>query len=243
MTRGREDFHVHTSGFSDDAHSPLADVLAAAVAAELDVVCLAEHVRASTTWLPDYLQAVQEARPQHPGLRILRSVETKILDTTGALDLPPGTEALDAVHLADHQFPLDHPTHPDDVREQLRDGRLSVDDAVTALLDATCAAMGRVAQPVLAHLFSVLPKVGLSEQDVPGAALGELAHVAARTHAVLEVNQKWACPSARTIAAFATAGVPLVASTDAHEAAEVGRWSMLDRLPHNGSPAPDSSGC
>jgi putative hydrolase len=226
---------VHSSGFSDDARSPLDDVLAAAQHAGLRTVCLAEHVRGTTPWLADYRQAVDEARPRFAGLRILRSVETKVLDADGLLDLPPGTDDLDAVHVADHQFPLDGPTHPDEVRRRLADGALTTTQALDALLDATRAALPRVPQPVLAHLFSVLPKVGLDEDQVPDTALRALAATAARHGAIVEVNQKWRCPSARTIAAFAAAGVPLVASTDAHHADEVGRWDLADRLPQLGS--------
>jgi putative hydrolase len=43
----------------------------------------------------------------------------------------------------------------------------------------------------------------------------------------VEVNEKWACPSARTIRALAAAGVPLVASTDSHDCATIGRYHRI----------------
>ena len=41
------------------------------------------------------------------------------------------------------------------------------------------------------------------------------------------MNEKWACPSPRTIRVLAAAGVPLVASTDSHDCATVGRYDRV----------------
>ena len=62
-----------------------------------------------------------------------------------------------------------------------------------------------------------------------------------RAGALVEVNEKWACPSPRTIRALAAAGVPLVASTDSHDCATSGATpgsgSILDeRLPPTAVP-------
>ncbi len=48
-----------------------------------------------------------------------------------------------------------------------------------------------------------------------------------RAGARVEVNEKWACPSPRTIRALASAGVPLVASTDSHDCATIGRYQRV----------------
>jgi putative hydrolase len=44
------------------------------------------------------------------------------------------------------------------------------------------------------------------------------------------VNEKWACPSARTIRAFAAAGTALVASTDSHDCRDVGVYDSVTRI-------------
>jgi putative hydrolase len=72
--------------------------------------------------------------------------------------------------------------------------------------------------------------MGLAESDVPGPALAQLARAASRAGARLEVNEKWACPSGRTIRAFAAAGVPLVPSTDSHDCAGVGQYAKVRDL-------------
>jgi putative hydrolase len=170
-----------------------------------------------------------------PGLRVLAGAEAKILDTAGRLDLPPDTDGLDLVLIADHQFPgPDGPVHPHTVRDALDAGELRPPAAVESLVQATAAALerarDRVARASLAHLFSILPKVGLAESDVPDDLLGYLAGQARRTGAQVEVNEKWACPSARTLTAFAAAGVPIVASTDSHNCADVGVYHRVQQI-------------
>jgi len=66
---------------------------------------------------------------------------------------------------------------------------------------------------MLAHLFSVLPKMGLDEAMVPEALLAELATRIARAGAMVEINERWACPSPRTVDVLARAGVTVVAGS------------------------------
>jgi len=138
-------------------------------------------------------------------------VEAKILDSQGQLDVPAQLPGVDRVLIADHQFPGEAgPVHPREVRAQLAAGQRTPEEVIDGLISATVRALGQVAAAQLAHLFSLLPKMGLAESDVPGPALAKLAQAARRAGARLEVNEKWACPSARVIRVFATAGVPLV---------------------------------
>ena len=83
-----EDFHVHST-FSDDGASTLAENVRAARRRGLRTVCLVDHVRRDTRWLPEFVAAVDQYRGE-PGLRVLAGVEAKILDAAGHLDLPPG---------------------------------------------------------------------------------------------------------------------------------------------------------
>jgi putative hydrolase len=86
---------------------------------------------------------------------------------------------------------------------------------------------GAAPRPLLAHLFSVLPKMGLDEAQVPGQLLGLLADRARQAGAVVEVNEKWGCPSARCLRAFRAAGVQIVASTDSHDCADIGIYVQV----------------
>ncbi|MFB7945896.1 PHP domain-containing protein [Kitasatospora phosalacinea] len=219
------DLHTHTD-FSD-GHNPLAEVVAAAGAAGLGTVVVTDHVRADSGYLPAYTAAVRAVRADAP-LRVVCGVEAKILDTGGRIDLPADLTGVEHVALADHRFPLpDGPAHPEQVRALLATGALTPARARRLLLAATARAVtrlpaGRTAH--LAHLFSVLPKCGLDEADLDPAELAPLARACRARGTAVELNEKWRCPSPRTAAALAAAGVRLAAGSDAHRAAEVGRF-------------------
>jgi putative hydrolase len=230
-----EDHHVHST-FSDDAVSTVAENVGAARRRGLRTLCLADHVRRDSAWVPDFLSAVEALRPA-AGLVLLAGVEAKILDRTGQLDLPENATGVDRVLIADHQFPADlGPVHPARMRQALADRLVTPGEVIECLVDAIAGALLLVAsppmtgKPQLAHLFSILPKVGLAESDVPGQAVSHLARQARAAGARLEVNEKWACPSARTVRAFAEAGVPLVASTDSHDCRDVGVYASVRQI-------------
>ena len=226
------DFHVHST-FSDDAVSSLEENVAAAVAAGLTDIRFCDHVRVDTAWVPDYLDALA-ALPVPDGLLVTRAVETKMLDASGRLDLPPGLHVgpggLDAVVIADHRFPgTDGAWTPDETKRRLADG-LGTADALDLLIGALVGAMNSVDGGQLAHCFSILPKVGLSEDDLTDEQLRAWAGEAARTGTVVEVNEKWGCPGPRAVRAAVEAGARVVASSDSHRAADVGRYERVVRI-------------
>jgi putative hydrolase len=230
-----EDFHVH-SAFSDDATSTVADNVRAAAARGLRTVCLADHVRRDTTWVPEMAAAVQACRGPtgvRDGVRVLAGVEAKILDTRGHLDLPAELDAgVDLVLVADHRVPTAAgPEHPATILRSLKNGTTTAAQVIEDLCRSTANAISPQRcprRPLLAHLFSVLPKVGLSEDAVPGPVLADLAWRIARSGALVEVNEKWSCPSPRTVAALAAVGVPLVAGSDSHHCRDIGRWDSVE---------------
>ena len=235
-----EDYHVHST-FSDGA-STVQENLRAAERRGLRVLCLTDHVRRDTTWVADFVAAVEPLRGRS-SVQILTGVETKILNQDGELDLPAGLDGIELILIADHQFPgPGGPVLPAEMAVSIGRGTVSGAEVSTGLVDATAAALITAAAPggpgpagpggrrtLIAHLFSVLPKMGLSESAVPDRDLGRLAERARDTGAMLEVNEKWACPSARTVSAFASAGVPVVASTDSHHSSHVGVYATVRR--------------
>jgi putative hydrolase len=224
-----EDYHVHST-FSDDAVSSLAENVAAARERGLRTLCLSDHVRRGTAWVPEFLAAVDALRPV-PGLSVLAGVEAKILNLAGELDLPAGAGQADLILIADHQFPGDPgPVHPREIRAAVDGGEITVEEAIDCLVEATANALKVAGRPQLAHLFSILPKIGIDESRVPDQAIRHLARQARIAGALVEINEKWACPSARTAAAFAAAGVRLVASTDSHDCADIGVYSTVRRI-------------
>ncbi|GEL94102.1 PHP domain-containing protein [Cellulomonas composti] len=226
------DHHVHST-FSDDAVSTPRENLEAARRAGLRVVRMVDHVRTTTTYVPELVAAVR-ALPGVDGLTVLTGVEAKILDATGRIDAPADvlaalgtTTGVDRVLLADHQLPgPDGPWSPRETAARLAGG-LRPADVIELLVTGTIAAMRRAGRAQLAHPFSILPKIGLGEDDVPDDLLDELAATALATGTPVEVNEKWGCPGPRVVARLDAAGVGLVASTDAHVAADVGVYRRL----------------
>ena len=221
-----EDFHVHST-FSDGASS-LAQNVQAARERALRTLCLVDHVRRDTEWLPEFTAAVAPFK-QQPGLRVLAGVEAKILDPSGRLDLPSGLDGIDLVLVADHQFPADGgPVHPAQVRAAIGRGEITGAEAIEQLCEATANALDAADRRcVLAHLFSVLPKMGLDEAMVPEPLLADLAGRVALAGAMVEINEKWACPSPRTVAAMGRAGVCVVAGSDSHHCRDVGVYRSV----------------
>lgn len=221
----RGDHHVHST-FSDDAVSTLSENVEAAAASGLSTVRLVDHVRESTTWVPEYLSAVRALRVPD-GLVVLTGVEAKILDSSGSLDIPALPDGIDRILIADHQYPgVDGPLGPSLVRERIAAG-WAVDDVLDQLVNALIATMHRYPGNQLAHCFSLLPKIGLSEQDLGAERTQAWARAAVETGTRVEVNEKWACPGPEVLSALRRAGGELVASTDSHEAADVGRYSRV----------------
>ncbi len=226
------DHHVHST-FSDDAVSTPAQNLAAAQRGRLRVIRMVDHVRVSTTYVPEFLSVVR-ALPRLEDLTVLTGVEAKILDASGAVDAPPEVLAAlgsphgpDRVLLADHQVPgPDGPWSPRATRQRMEAGLASA-DVVEMLVTATIRAMRAVGRAQLAHPFSILPKIGLHEDDVPDQLLDALAAEAVATGTPVEVNEKWHCPGDRVIERWRSAGVELVASTDAHQSDDVGVYDWV----------------
>jgi putative hydrolase len=219
----RQDRHVH-SRFSD-GEGTLAQNIAAAEALGLQELTCVDHVRVSTDWVPAYVEAVHAARASTK-LKLGCGIEAKLLDTDGALDLPAEYEGIDAIYAADHQVPLaDGPHHPRQVRAEIESGERTAASVIEAIVTSTAAAVRRYPQVVIAHLFSVLPKIGLTEDDVDPELVAQLAAACAETGACIEISERWRCPNAQTLRPFLERGVTVVVSTDSHRSDTIGRYA------------------
>jgi putative hydrolase len=217
------DGHVHST-WSDGADGPTTN-LAAAVAAGLQGVVMVDHVRASTTWLPSMVREVDGLRAG-AAIDVRIGVEVKVLDVRGALDLPDRLDGVEVILVADHRFPgPSGPVDPADMARWLRAGAVRPRQVVEELVGALAASLGHGSIPmVLAHPFSLLPKLGLAGSDLPDEAVRRLAARCRETGTAVEVNEKWRCPDARMLGVFRAEGVRIVAGSDAHRAGDVGRW-------------------
>lgn len=241
MIQTRQDMHVHST-FSDGANTIEENVAEAERLGLLELTCV-DHVRADTAWVADYAAAVRQVNASTP-VTLRCAVEAKLMDTTGNLDLPADLTGVDAIYAADHQVPLtDGPHTPGEVKTLILEGAISPAQVIGALATATANALRRYESPVvIAHLFSILPKLGLNENDVPAELLEQMATIAAQTDAQIEISERWSCPSARTLRPFLDRSVPILLSTDSHRCETIGRYTYctktLTELAVAQSPAP-----
>jgi putative hydrolase len=219
----RQDMHVHST-FSDGRDTIEDNVAEAERLGLLELTCV-DHVRAGTDWVADYVAAVRRVNRETPVL-LQCAIEAKLMDTSGALDLPPDIDGVDAIYAADHQVPLaDGPHTPNEVKGLMAEGTLTADDVVAAIVTSTAGAVRRHSSVVIAHLFSVLPKLGLTEDEVAPAHLEDLAEAALQSNARIEISERWSCPNTRTLRPFLRRGVPVLLSTDSHRSDTIGRYS------------------
>jgi len=221
-----EDRHVHST-FSDGADTLECNLAAARLAGLHRLGCV-DHVRRDSDYVGRYVQAVRALSSD--GVVLTAGLEAKILDADGALDMPDTFSLADAVYIADHQMPTrDGPRSPRAIRDELSAGRLLAADAIELIVVATERALRRYAGTplVIAHLFSILPKIGVEEAAVPSAAIARLATAAADVGALIEVSERWRCPSIDTVRVFHRHGVTIVASTDSHRAETIGCYDYV----------------
>lgn len=220
-----EDMHVHST-FSDGAATMEENIARAHELGMRRITCV-DHVRRDTDWLPDYVAAVETLRGQTE-LEIFCGIEAKILTLDGELDMPDDTTGVDRVYIADHQMPgADGPIHPAAAKESLEAGETSTEQVLAELIQATSRAISGEPRGVIAHLFSILPKLGLSEADVPGALIAELAEATRTAGGRVEIDERWRCPGPDTVRHFHARGVPVLASTDSHRLDTLGQFDFV----------------
>ena len=221
----KQDMHVHST-FSDGNNSIEENIEEAESLGLRQLTCV-DHVRVDTDYLPDYVAAIERLRPT-TSVELFCGIEAKLLNTAGDLDLPPELpEGIDRIYAADHQVPLaDGPHHPREVKAAIEDGSMSPEEVIGAIIESTAGACEKHDDLVIAHMFSILPKIGLDEDAVPEEALAGLAATAARTGNRIEISERWSCPNARSLRPFVEAGVEVLMSTDSHKREHIGRYEF-----------------
>lgn len=230
------DMHVYTT-FSDGQNT-IEEVVDEAERIGLTELVFADQVRIDSKWIPDYVAAVSRCREQ-TSVVLHCAVEAKILDIYGHLDLPRKLMGVEAVYAVCHQAPSpDGPMNPRSTRERIEAGELDPQMILGWMVAGTAAALHCHEEVVVAHLFSALPTLGLSEGDVPGELVDSLAMAAAESNARILVDEHWRCPTVRTLRPFLRHGVPVLLGTGSKNRETIGRYDFCASIAHE-MPQPD----
>lgn len=215
--------HVHST-YSDGVNTVEENIKQAEKTGLLRFCCV-DHVRRETDWLARFAENVNRLKSDTK-IELFSGVETKLLNVFGDLDIPENLAGIDFIYVADHQFPMgDSCYHPKEVRQMLQSKEINPDAAIETLCRATINAMRRYPNMVIAHLFSILPKIGLHEEQVPEHLLLEMADTAKQFSVKIEIDERWKCPAFRTISYFKAQNVPIWFSTDSHRKETIGEYS------------------
>lgn len=222
ITQGREDVHVHTE-HCDDASYPVFAVLRDAVRRNLRWVNVTRHVREDTPlddverFVDEVVRTAQTYKTQSD-IVVTTSVETKMVNTAGDVDLPPGAnELVDFLLVADHQMPMKAgAVSPSSVKGFCDKGEMSTDFVVEELFAAYSSVMERYPGNILAHPFSVLPKMGIEIFMVNPLLWKAWAKKAVEAGCAVDVNSKWLSPPREAFPHLIGAGVPLLSGSDVH---------------------------
>jgi putative hydrolase len=225
-----QDMHVYST-FSD-GHNTIEENVAEAERIGLTELVFADHVRADSKWVPAYVAAVGKCREQ-TSIVLHCAVEAKILDIYGCLDLPDKLMGIDAVYAVGHQAPSpDGPMNPRSTRERIEAGELDPQMILRWMVNGTAAALHCHEHVVIGHLFSALSTLGLGEGDVSLELVDSLAIAAAESDARIVVDERWRCPTARTLRPFLRHGVPLLLGTGSQNRETIGRYDYCAGIVH-----------
>jgi putative hydrolase len=227
----RRDAHVHTA-FSA-GHDSISVLVAAAEAAGLTELTLADRVGSDTSWLPAYLATILRAQ-QRTDLVLRRGVEVEAIGVDGWLAFPSDLGQLEVISVGLARLPMSTGLlGPEAVRHQIDGGTLDSAEVIERLVSVLCLAMervGRYAPTTLARPLEFLALAGIPESDVDDAVLVEIVDACRATGTVVELSERHRMPTRRLARVLAEGGVRAAAASDAYAARDVGRWQYVADL-------------
>lgn len=207
----RIDFQMHTRW--TDGRSSVREMIAAAIARDLEAIAITEHVNETSHWYPRFVAQVRAEREREANVAVYFGAEIASADYRGGLKADPARLGAELVVGVVHRLPK-------------QDGsgfwvfeELHPDDAVDLEIKALEGLAGNRSVDVIGHPGGTsFGKFG----PFPVERL-EPVFRAAREHEIaIELNTKYIWDRAGMLALLRRIG-PLVSfASDAHEAGEVG---------------------
>jgi len=198
-----EDYHVH-SNYNDHSALDLTVKNALDRAAEIGLKTLAftEHVRRSSSWVPQYIQEIQNLR-ESSKINVIIGFEAKILPD-GSIDC---LEEYSRTHLTIASF---HNAYSDKKK----------------WMNALIKAIENPHVNIIGHLAPE-PSFELDSREIDFIASRIVRH-----EKIVEINAKYHRPPKDWILAFRNKGVRFHLGSDAHSVSEIGRFEKVSDLIH-----------
>ena len=198
-----EDYHVH-SNYNDHSALDLTVKNALDRAAEIGLKTLAftEHVRRSSSWVPQYIQEIQSLR-ESSKINVIIGFEAKILPD-GSIDC---LEEYSRTHLTIASF---HNAYSDKKK----------------WMNALIKAIENPHVNIIGHLA---PEPSF---ELDGREIDFIASRTALHEKIVEINAKYHRPPKDWILAFRNKGVRFHLGSDAHSVSEIGRFEKVSDLIH-----------
>jgi putative hydrolase len=222
LIRLNEDWHVRTD-FTDGSATARQCVVVAQER-ELSTICLVGHVRRSTGWVREFVEA-NRAAGSATSVEVNCALEADVLDTNGMLDAPSSLSRADFVFLSLSQLPTPRgPMDPEEARQMIAAGRLLPAQAVEWVVRAYSSATQRYDNVVLSRPFSLLDKLGLDERHLHPPFVRWLASELADSDGRVVIDESLRCPDLWVTGSFLAAGVPVHVSTRSCSVQTIGRY-------------------
>jgi putative hydrolase len=204
------DFHMHTN--ITDGTASVLEMAEAAQSARMTQILFSEHIRQTSTYFPEFSALVR--RTSITDVQLFVGVEAKVLDTSGALDMPAGTaEQCDAIIGSVHR-PPGHET------SAATWSRMEVNTARALEFALARAIVLYSPAHILGHpLGMCVTKFRIEPLD----ELYALARLCASEGKAFELNPRYCGDIGTWLDIVSQCGCPVSIGSDAHRVEDVGR--------------------
>ena len=211
----KEDRHIH-SKFSDGLNTP-EELVKAAIGVGYNKICIVDHVRENTIWVPDFVHDIMRLRKKYGDkIEILSGIEAKAINLKGDLDLPKNIEGVDFVYAAIHRIPIEE-------RKYLPSGEISVNKsrALAFWFTAMRKILKNPIPTIIAHPAAILYKHGVYlSKEVINTLIKE------GKDKIFEINLRHRAPRGEFLTRVLKKS-KVIYGSDAHSSDELLFWANL----------------
>lgn len=207
------DLHAHSN--ITDGKNSVYEMVAAANQKGMEIFAITEHVRKDSSWIREYVEAVEKAK-NYGGCKVILGFETKLLDMDGTLDIPKhAQERAELLICSLHRIPGIH-----DMGGDLAISDLDKNKTKGIYIEALKAICKNPSVDVIGHPFDLLQRHNIpmpNEDEMHG-----IAKVISAYGKAVEINTNYNMPPVEFIRICRDYGIKFSIGSDAHDVSRVG---------------------